>query len=103
MRGAIPPHHQYVFMAWCLVKHRDNFTFLPFTLSSATGNSSLSHRVQTGSGTHPASYKMGPGGSFSQGKVAGVMKLTTHLYLVPTSRIRGAIPPLTHKSSWRGT
>jgi hypothetical protein len=23
----IPPLLQYVFMAWCLVKHRDNFTF----------------------------------------------------------------------------
>jgi hypothetical protein len=30
MRGAIPPLLKYVFMAWCLVKHRDNFTF--FTL-----------------------------------------------------------------------
>jgi hypothetical protein len=28
MRGAIPPFPQYVFTAWCLVKHRDNFTFL---------------------------------------------------------------------------
>jgi hypothetical protein len=27
MREAIPPLPQYVFMAWCLVKHRDNFTF----------------------------------------------------------------------------
>jgi hypothetical protein len=27
MSGAIPPFLQYVFMAWCLVKHRDNFTF----------------------------------------------------------------------------
>jgi hypothetical protein len=27
LRGAIPPLPQYVFMAWCLVKHRDNFTF----------------------------------------------------------------------------
>jgi hypothetical protein len=26
MRGAIPLP-QYVFMAWCLVKHRENFTF----------------------------------------------------------------------------
>jgi len=23
---------QYAFMAWCLVKHRDNFTLLYFTL-----------------------------------------------------------------------
>jgi len=27
MRGAIPPLPQFVFKAWCLVKHRDNFTF----------------------------------------------------------------------------
>jgi hypothetical protein len=27
MRGAIPPLPEYVLMAWCLVKHRDNFTF----------------------------------------------------------------------------
>jgi hypothetical protein len=26
MSEAIPPLHQYSFMAWCLVKHRDNFT-----------------------------------------------------------------------------
>jgi hypothetical protein len=28
MRGAIPPLPQYVFMAWCLVNHRDDFTFI---------------------------------------------------------------------------
>jgi hypothetical protein len=27
MRGTIPPLPQYAFMAWYLVKHRDNFTF----------------------------------------------------------------------------
>jgi len=27
MHGAIPPLPQYIFMAWRLVKHRDNFTF----------------------------------------------------------------------------
>jgi hypothetical protein len=27
MRGTIPPS-QYVFMAWCLVKHRDNFSYI---------------------------------------------------------------------------
>jgi hypothetical protein len=27
MRGAISPLPQYAFMAWCLVKHRDNFSF----------------------------------------------------------------------------
>jgi hypothetical protein len=29
MRGCIPSLAQYVFMAWCLVKHSDNFSFLP--------------------------------------------------------------------------
>jgi hypothetical protein len=28
MSGAVLPLPQYAFMAWCLVKHRDNFTFL---------------------------------------------------------------------------
>jgi len=27
MCGAIPPLSQYVFMPWCLLKHRGNFTF----------------------------------------------------------------------------
>jgi hypothetical protein len=27
MSGAIPPLSQYVFVVWCLVKHRDNFIF----------------------------------------------------------------------------
>jgi hypothetical protein len=30
MRGAIHPLPQYVFMVWCLVKHRDNFTEILF-------------------------------------------------------------------------
>jgi len=36
MRGAVPPFSQYVFMTWCSVKHRDNFTFtfLPFEKTS---------------------------------------------------------------------
>jgi hypothetical protein len=28
MHGAIPPLPQYALMAWCLVKHRDNFTIV---------------------------------------------------------------------------
>jgi hypothetical protein len=27
MCGAVPPLAQYIFTEWCLVKHRDNFTF----------------------------------------------------------------------------
>jgi hypothetical protein len=32
MLGAIPSLPQYAFMAWCLVKHRDNFTFTSWLL-----------------------------------------------------------------------
>jgi hypothetical protein len=30
------------------------------------------------------------------------VKLTTHLHLVQRLRIRGAVPPLTHTTSWHG-
>jgi hypothetical protein len=40
--------------------------------SVGAGNFSLHHRVQSGSGVHPASYPMGARGSFSGGKAAGV-------------------------------
>jgi hypothetical protein len=50
---------------------------------------SLRHRVQNGSAAHPASYPMGTRGSFPGG-----VKLTTHLYTVPKSRMRRAILPL---------
>jgi hypothetical protein len=35
------------------------------------GNFCLLHRVQNGSGAHPASYPVGTGGSFPRGKAAG--------------------------------
>jgi hypothetical protein len=40
-------------------------------LPAGAGNFSLHHRVQNGSGIHPASYPMGTGGSFLEGKAAG--------------------------------
>jgi hypothetical protein len=49
MRGAITPLPQYAFMAWCLVKHRDNFTFY-FTESHTTFSGSenlVFNRYQT--------------------------------------------------------
>jgi hypothetical protein len=52
----------------------------------------LLHRVQTGSGAHPASYSVGTRDSFPGGKNGRGVKLTTHL-LVPRSRMNGAIPP----------
>jgi len=38
-------------------------------IPAGAGNFSLRHRVQTGSGTHPASYPTGTRGSFLGGKV----------------------------------
>jgi hypothetical protein len=52
------------------------------------GKFSLHHRVQNGSGAHPASHPMGTGV-----KRPGV-KLTAPLHLVQRPRIRGAIPPI---------
>jgi hypothetical protein len=37
---------------------------------SGAGNFSLHHRVQTGSGVHPASHSIGTRGSFPEGKAA---------------------------------
>jgi hypothetical protein len=49
-----------------------------------TRNYSLIHTVQTDSGTHPVSYPMSTGVSFS-GESGWGVKLTTHLHLVPRS------------------
>jgi hypothetical protein len=38
---------------------------------AGAGNFSLHHRIQNGSGAHPASYTMGTRGSFPGGKAAG--------------------------------
>jgi hypothetical protein len=48
--------------------------------------SSFRHRVQTGSGAHPASYRMGTRGPFPGGKA-----VTAHLHLVSRLKIRGII------------
>jgi hypothetical protein len=42
-----------------------------FRFPAAAGNFSLHHRVQNGSGAHPASYPMGTRGSFPGGKAVG--------------------------------
>jgi hypothetical protein len=41
-------------------------------------------------------------GALSLGVKRRGVKLNTHLHLVPRSRMRGAIPPLPNKPSWRG-
>jgi hypothetical protein len=50
------------------------------------GNFFLHHRVQTGFGSHPASYAMGTRGYFPGGENGRGVKLTTHSYLVPMSK-----------------
>jgi hypothetical protein len=49
------------------------------------GNFSLHHRVQNGSGAHPASYPMGIRGSFPAGKAAGAWSWHSP-HLVPRSK-----------------
>jgi hypothetical protein len=46
-----------------------------------------------GSGVHPTSYPAGTGGSFSEGKAAGGVKLGTHPEVVPRSVKRESIHP----------
>jgi hypothetical protein len=48
---------------------------------------SVLHGVQIGSGTHPASYPMGTGRYSLRRKSGQDVKLTTHLHLMPKSRM----------------
>jgi hypothetical protein len=49
MRGTIPPLPQYVFMAWCLVKHRDNVPLpLPLYYTKLKFKYKISHRTKNG-------------------------------------------------------
>jgi hypothetical protein len=53
------------------------------------------HRVQTGSGAHPASYPVGTGDFFLGVKRPG-READHSPHLVPRLRVGGSIPPLTH-------
>jgi hypothetical protein len=64
-----------------------------FQFSAGAKKSSRLRSVQTGSGAHPASYSMGPGG-----KAGGGMNVSIYLHLVPRLRMRGAIYSLPHTS-----
>jgi hypothetical protein len=80
----------HIHMAWSSVKHKIRLHGMSHDSSvgialgyglddrgsrvrfpAGTGNFSLHHRVQTGSGAHPASYSMGTKDSFPGGKAAG--------------------------------
>jgi len=56
---------------------------------------SLHHRVQTVSGSHSNGYQ----GLFSWGYIGRGVKLTTHLHVMPRSRMYGLIPPLPQYAS----
>jgi hypothetical protein len=60
----------------------------------------LRHRIQTGSGAHPASYSMGTEALFSGVKRPG--READHLQLVPRLIMYGTIPSLINTSSWYG-
>jgi hypothetical protein len=53
MRAAILLHPQYVFMAWCLVKDRDNFNFTFDTVLHMTDTVTLNN-----SAVHPKHKKL---------------------------------------------
>jgi hypothetical protein len=50
----------------------------------------------------PSLLSNGYHGFFPCGKSGLGMKLTTHLHLVPRSRMHGAIPPLPNTPPWHG-
>jgi hypothetical protein len=52
-------------------KANDRDSRVRFPAAAAAGNFSLHHRVQSGSGAHPASYPMGTRVSLPGGKAAG--------------------------------
>jgi hypothetical protein len=68
---------------------------------AGTRGSSLFHSAQTGSGTNQSSYSLGSRGRLPRRYNGRGMKLTTNFRLVPKSRKRRTIRPLSHTSSWR--
>jgi hypothetical protein len=73
MRGAIPQLPQYDFMAWCLVKHRDNFTLLLSVKNKVCYE--MLHRPGSGSGsglvTGCCDYGNEPSGSIKGAEILG--------------------------------
>jgi hypothetical protein len=61
---------------------------------AGAGNFSLHHRVQNGSGAHPASYPVDTGGSFPEDKAAGAWSWPLTSIKCRGQRMSGAIPPL---------
>jgi hypothetical protein len=68
-------------------------------VSVGFGNCSLHHRVQNGSGFHPASYPICIRGSFPESKATGAWSWPLTSKYCRGQRIRGAIPPLPQYAS----
>jgi hypothetical protein len=60
----------------------------------------FNHHAQTEYEARPASFPMGTRGSIPGGKAAEGVKMATNLHLAPSSRMRGAMPPLPKMPSW---
>jgi hypothetical protein len=69
---------------------------------AGAGNFSLHHRVQNGSGAHPASYPMGTRGSFLGAKAAGSRSWQLTSIWCRGQRMNWAMSPLPNTPSWRG-
>jgi hypothetical protein len=86
----IPPsHHTFSFFLWLATGWKFGVRF-----SAGTGNFSLHHRVQNGSGAHPPSYPMGTGGFFPRDKATGAWNWPITCIWCRDQSMRGAIPPL---------
>jgi hypothetical protein len=81
-RSHFPPYFQYLFFLYLFVWSLDSSVGITLgyglndrasriRFPAGAGNFSLHHRIQNGSGVHPASYTMGTGGSFFGNKAAG--------------------------------
>jgi hypothetical protein len=70
--------------------------------SAGDGNFSTYHRVQIGSGAHPATYPMGTRGSFLGGKTAGALSRPLISIQCRGQRMSEAIPTPPNTPSWRG-
>jgi hypothetical protein len=84
-------------MAWYLVEHEDNFN-LELGIALGYGLDDRGFKSRQGLGIFFLHCVKPPiqwvPGALSLGVKRQVMKLTTHIHLVPRSRMRGSIPAL---------
>jgi hypothetical protein len=71
-------------------------------LPAGAGNFSLHHRVQNGSGAHPASYPVGTRGFFPGGKASGAWSWPLNPSSVKAKEWVELYLHSSNKPSWRG-